>query len=68
MRDYFSYLHNLLVLVNADIPPLNDATILPAFLPASGSVNTARPFEVCKKLLAIKLSSPKAQIKYRVDW
>ena len=54
-EDLANSLNEFYISVNEDIPPL-DINTLPAFLPAAEDVNTVQPYEVCKKLLAIKPS------------
>ena len=41
--------------VNSDLPPL-DITALPTFLPSTEAIPTIQPYQVCKKLLLVKLS------------
>ena len=58
LDDLVKTLNEFFVSVNADIPPL-DVNKLPAFLPANEHVPMIQPYEVCKKMLAIRI--PKVQ-------
>ena len=52
-HDLVKTLNEFFVSVNSDIPAL-DVNTLPSFLPAKERIPTIQPYEVCKKMRAIK--------------